>query len=153
MQIIHALESTRDETLRHFTLGESELGLVYAPGKWSVRYLLHHLADAETVLLDRIRRVISEGHCVIWAFDQDAWAEGLDYANRPLDLSARLFGAARDSAIHLARIHYEHSGQRTFVHSETGLRTLRDEFEKIAAHNEQHLAQIRMAFGQGSTTS
>jgi hypothetical protein len=35
-----------------------------------------------------------------------------------------------------------------FIHSETGIRTLREEFDKVAAHNQQHLAQIEMALRQ-----
>jgi len=34
------------------------------------------------------------------------------------------------------------------VHSADGVRTLRDEFDKVAAHNEHHLGQIRLALGQ-----
>jgi transcription initiation factor IIE alpha subunit len=56
MQLIRDLESTRDETLRYFSLDDEELARTYAPGKWSVRYLLQHLTDSETVLYDRIRR-------------------------------------------------------------------------------------------------
>ena len=58
-QLIHELERTRDETLGFFKLGEQELERTYAPDKWSVRYLLLHLADSETVLFDRIRRVFA----------------------------------------------------------------------------------------------
>jgi len=47
--------------------------------------------------------------------------------------------------IHQARQHYEKSGHREFVHSETGIRTLQQEFDKIAAHNEHHLSQIALA--------
>ena len=71
MQIIEKLEATRDETLELFQLSDSELDRSYGPGKWTARFVLHHLADAETVLFDRIRRVLSEGRGVIWAFDQD----------------------------------------------------------------------------------
>ena len=147
MKIIHALETTRDETLGYFRLGECELALRYAPEKWSIRFLLHHLADSETVLFDRIRRILSEGRRVLWAFDQDAWANGLDYPHRPLELSQRLYGSTRDSVIHFARIHYEQNGHLEFVHSETGVRTLKDELDKVAWHNEQHLTQIRTALG------
>jgi hypothetical protein len=42
-------------------------------------------------------------------------------------------------------LHYEGSEQIEFVHSEAGIRTLKDEFEKVASHNEHHLAQIRKA--------
>src|SRR3954453_7390112 len=91
MQLIRDLEATRDETLRYFSLGEAELRHSYGPGKWSVRFILHHLADSETVLFDRIRRVLSEPRQVIWVYDQDAWARGLDYAEVPLDISRRVF--------------------------------------------------------------
>lgn len=148
MDIITTLESTRDRTLRYFDLGNNELELTYAPGKWSVRFLLHHLADAEAVLSDRIRRTISEPRQVLWAFDQDKWATGLDYSQMPLDLSRRIYEATRAGIIHLAGQHYDKSGHLEFVHSETGLRTLRDEFDKVAAHNQHHLDQIEAALNR-----
>jgi DinB superfamily len=74
MQLIDALIASRDETVPLFALDEEPLARTYGPGKWSVRYVLHHIADVETVLFERIRRVVSEGRCVTWAFDQKAWA-------------------------------------------------------------------------------
>lgn len=147
MSILDALDATRRETLERFLLDGPELERRYAAGKWSVRFLLHHLADAETVMFDRIRRVLSEPRGVIWAFDQDAWAQGLDYEHRPLDLSRRIFEATRDGVIHYARSTYASKGHLEFVHSHTGVRTLKDEFDKVAWHNEHHLAQIRTALG------
>ena len=147
MQIIQSLEATRDETLEHFRLADADLARRYGPGKWPIRFILHHLADAETVLFDRIRRVLSERRGVVWAFDQDAWAEGLDYAQRPLDLSRRIYESTRVGIIYYARTSYAKNGHLEFVHSETGVRTLKDEFDKVASHNAHHLAQIRTALG------
>ena len=87
MQLIRQLEETRDQTLAFFALRENDLARTYAPGKWPVRFILHHLADAETVLYDRIRRILSEPRQVLWVFDPDAWATGLDYSSVPLDVS------------------------------------------------------------------
>ena len=148
MQIIQVLEATRDETLAHFDLDDAQLARCYAPGKWSIRFILHHLADAETVLFDRIRRVLSERRGVLWAFDQDGWAKGLDYDRRPLDLSRRLYESTREGVIYYARTSYSTNGHLEFVHSETGVRTLKEEFDKVAAHNARHLAQIRTALGK-----
>ena len=145
MQILQDLEGTRDETLSYFSLGEEALARTYAPGKWSVRFLLHHLADSETVLFDRIRRILSEPRQVLWVFDQDAWAQGLDYSCLPLDISRRVYESVREAVLYYAGLHYESKGRLEFVHSVTGVRTLRDEFNKVAAHNEHHLEQIRMA--------
>src|SRR5688572_18908878 len=134
--LIQELERTRDETLKCFSAEPRALELTYAPGKWSVRFLLHHLCDSETVLYDRIARVLSEPRQVLWVFDQDAWAEGLDYSRVPLDLSRRVYESVRDAIMHYAGVYYEGKGHLEFVHSVTGVRTLKDEFDKVAAHNE-----------------
>lgn len=145
MQLIKQLEETRDETLRFFGLREDDLARTYAPGKWPVRYILLHLADSETVLFDRIRRVLSEPRQVLWVYDQDAWAAGLDYARVPLDLPRRVYEAVRNAIIYYAGRYYESKGHLEFVHSVTGVRTLKDEFDKVASHNRHHLDQIRTA--------
>jgi hypothetical protein len=145
MSLILDLERTRDETLKYYSLDERDLARTYAPGKWSVRYVLHHLADSETVLYDRIRRVLSEPRQVLWVYDQDAWAKGLDYSRVPLDISRRVYESVRGAIIYYAGEYYEEKGHLEFVHSVTGVRTLKDEFDKVAAHNEHHLSQIRAA--------
>lgn len=143
--LMRELERTRDETLRCFALDAQSLARTYAPGKWSVRYVLHHLADSETVFFDRVRRVLSEPRPVLWVMDQDAWAQGLDYSRVPLDIAHRVYEATRNAIIYYAGLHYESSGHLEWVHSVDGVRTLRDEFDKVAAHNEHHLRQIRAA--------
>ena len=143
--LIGELERTRDETLRYFSLGDSDLARTYGPGKWSVRFLLHHLTDSEVVFTERLRRVISEPAMIVWYYDQDAWAKALDYTTRPLDASRPMYEALRSAIIADARRHYEPDGSIAFVHSRSGLRTLKDEFDKVAAHNEHHLGHIRRA--------
>jgi hypothetical protein len=148
VKLIRELEATRDETLRYFSLDQRDLMRAYAPGKWSVRFILHHLSDSETVLFDRVRRVLSEPRQVLWVYDQDAWARSLDYSRVPLDLSRRIYESIRNAIIYYAGVHYESKGHLEFVHSVTGVRTLKDEFDKVAGHNEHHLAQIRLALGR-----
>jgi hypothetical protein len=147
VEILDQLERTKAETLRYFTLGDEDLKKTYGPGKWSVRYILHHLSDSETVLFYRIRRVISEPKQVIWAFDQDAWAQKLDYSTMPLGLSRSIYESSREGILYHARRHYEGSEKISWVHSETGLRRLKDEFDKVVWHNEGHLRDIQKAIG------
>ena len=47
--------------------------------------------------------------------------------------------------LHYAARHYDRDGRREFVHSVTGVRTLADEFDKVANHSAHHLEQIRAA--------
>lgn len=150
MQLIQDLEATRDETLRCFTHSEQDLARTYGPGKWSVKFILHHLADSETVLYERIRRVLSEPRQVLWVFDPDAWAKGLDYSQVPLELSRQVYESVRNAIIYHAGLHYDTHGHLEFVHSVTGVRTLKDELDKVASHNAHHLDQIRTALGLDS---
>ena len=149
MQLITQLEQTRDQTLEYFSLAEADLARTYAPGKWPIRFILLHLADSETVLFDRIRRVLSEPRQVLWVYDQDAWAKGLDYSRVPLDVYRRVYESVRSAIIYYAGQFYDSKGQLEFVHSVTGVRTLKDEFDKVAWHNQHHLDQIRIALAAG----
>ena len=118
MGIFTRLEAARDRTLQYFELSGQQLARSYGPGKWPVRFILHHLADGQTVLFDRIRRIISEPKQVLWAFDQDSWAKGLDYSGMPLDLSRGIYDSVRAGVIYQARLHYDRSGDLEQIHSE-----------------------------------
>jgi hypothetical protein len=142
---IELLRSTKEQTLPCFDLDEKKLTMTYAPGKWTAKEILHHLADAETVLYDRIRRAISEGRPVVWAFDQDAWCNYINYKVQPLWISKAIYASVRDGVINLAEQYYEVLGKNEFIHSETGVRTLKDEIDKVANHNLHHLNQIKAA--------
>ena len=148
-QLLIDLKQTQANTLKYFDLPASALEKTYAPGKWTVRELLNHIVDAETVLYDRVRRVIAEPKSVIWAFRQDDWFQALDYTTFPLEINKGIYVSVRAAIIYLAKQHYTKNGEKVFVHSETGLRTLKDEFNKIAWHNQHHLKQIEQALGEG----
>ena len=51
------------------------------PGKWSVAMVLRHLADTDVVWGWRMRLILAQDRPVITGFDQDLWADRLDYAN------------------------------------------------------------------------
>ncbi|ULQ58367.1 DinB family protein [Flavihumibacter rivuli] len=142
-ELISRLTESREETLRCFIMDEAQLELSLSPDKWTVKEILIHLADAESVLLERIKRIIAEPKQVLWAFDQDQWAKNLEYESYPLQLAANQYKACRDVSIYLCNKYFDQYGNKEFVHSATGLRTLREEMIKIAEHNLNHLAQIR----------
>lgn len=145
MNIITELKETKKQTEAFFDLAEIDLQKNYATNKWSIRKIMVHLADAESVLHERVKRIIAEPKQVIWAFDQDLWCEKLNYESFPLEISKSLFSANRQSIIFLAEKYYELLGDKEFVHSETGVRTLKQEFDKIVNHNKGHIEQIKFA--------
>lgn len=148
MELINTLKDTKESTLKFFDLPDADLDKSYQEGKWTIRQLLNHLADAETVLYDRIRRVIAKPKQVVWSFDQKAWAKNLNYNKFPLSINKQIYSSVRDSIIYLVNEFYESKGENEFIHSETGLRLLKDEFEKVALHNQHHLNQIIKALNK-----
>lgn len=149
MNIIEQLTETKIMTEAFFDLSENDLQKSYGIDKWNIRKILVHLADAESVLHERLKRIISEPKQVIWAFDQDLWCKNLNYDSFPLEISKGLFSANRQSVIFLADNYYQKLGDKEFVHSETGIRNLKQEFDKIANHNKGHLEQIELALKSG----
>ena len=145
MDIVELLTATKIETEKYFNLPANELLKTYATGKWNIKKILVHLADAESILHERIKRVIAEPKQVIWAFDQDLWCNNLEYSSFPLAISKSLYLANRQSIIYLADKFYTKLGSNQFVHSETGLKTLKEEFDKVVLHNQAHINQIKKA--------
>src|SRR5436189_4783462 len=56
-------------------IGAPRLTTPPAPGKWSARDILCHLADCEIVFAFRMRQTLAEDHHVIQPFDQSLWAK------------------------------------------------------------------------------
>ncbi len=145
METIELLKITRDKTISFYDLPENDLQKSYGPGKWTIRQILVHLADTEIVLNERIRRAIAEEHPFVVVFDQDRWNEKLDYNNYPVHISKQVYSAVRSSVIYLAEKYYAGSEQVHFFHTAAGIRSLKEEFDKVAKHNFDHIKQIEMA--------
>jgi len=144
-KIIDDLFSTMQATLALFDGPRAAFGKSYAPGKWTVRDLLIHISDTETVLLDRLRRIASEEKPLLAAFDQDRWAKGLFYDRRDMHLVKMQFQAARRGVIELATILDDSFDARVGMHSEVGALTFGHLLKKVADHTAHHLEQAKAA--------
>ena len=122
--------------------GEEE-DFVPAPGKWSVRQIIAHLADSEIVCAHRMRQIIAEDNPILIAFDQEAWARNLDYARRKPKQSLESFRRVRAENYDLLRELPEAAFARTGNHSERGPITLRFQLELLAEHAENHACQMQ----------
>ncbi len=113
------------------------------PGKWSVRQIVAHLADAELVGAHRFRQVIAEENPTLIAFDQDAWVKNLEYAKRKPKQSLESFRRIRAENYELLKRLPESAFDRAGNHSENGRMTLRQLLEGYAGHAESHARQLQ----------
>ena len=114
-----------------------------APGKWSVREIVAHLADAELVGAHRFRQVIAEDNPTLIVYDQDAWTRNLDYKRRKPKQSLETFRRIRAENYELLKDLPESAFARTGMHSENGSMTLRQLLEGYAGHAESHAQQLQ----------
>ncbi len=111
-----------------------------APGKWSVRELIAHLADCELVFSFRLRQTLSEEHAIIQPFDQEIWATR--YAAYDLASALALFTAARNWNLKFLTTVDEADRHRPTTHPERGTMTLWTIVETMAGHDINHLLQL-----------
>jgi len=114
------------------TLDAGRMERTYAPGKWTARQILAHLADCELAVGFRLRQALAEENHAAQAFDQDRWATryaALDGALRPWNLALIRSLSPQDLA-------------RPYVHGERGPESVGLIVKMLAGHDLNHLAQL-----------
>jgi hypothetical protein len=123
---------------------DAELDAHPAPGKWSAREIVHHLADSEMTSAIRLRLLLASDRPVIAGYDENEFARRL-YYDRPIDASLEALKAARRTSAELLDRMSEADWAREGTHSEVGRYTMEKWLEIYAAHAHNHAAQIRRA--------
>ena len=120
-----------------------EVDFVPAPGKWTIRQIMAHLADSELVGAHRLRLVVAEENPTLTAFDQDAWTRNLDYARRKPTQSLDTFRRLRAENYELLKDLPESAFDRVGSHTENGPMSLRSLLAGYAGHAENHARQLQ----------
>jgi hypothetical protein len=124
-------------------LGESRLDEAIRPGAWTARQVLHHAADAATVLCERIRLAVTEDRPQIKTFEEDLWVQLSDAKSAPAEESlAILDGVLGRMARLLASLPAE-AYQRELMHPQQGILKLDRVCSYLDWHGRHHVAQIR----------
>ena len=115
-----------------------------APGKWSVREIVHHLADSEMAAAVRLRLLLAEDRPEIKGYDQDEFARRL-YYDRPHEPSLELFRLVRSSTVGILERLTPAEWVREGTHTEVGRFGVEEWLRTYAPHAHRHARQIRIA--------
>lgn len=113
-----------------------------APGEWSPRQVVHHLADSEMTSAVRLRRLLVEDAPAIEAYDENAFAEVLRYSSRPIDSAMRAFEAARETSAEILRSMDLAALDRLGTHPDHESYSVADWLRIYADHAYDHARQI-----------
>jgi hypothetical protein len=123
---------------------DRELDARPAPGKWSAREIVHHLADSEMTSAIRLRLLLVEERPAIKGYDQEEFARRLPY-DRPHQSSLEAFRYARETTAEILDRLAPRDWTRQGTHSESGPYSVETWLTIYAAHAHKHAEQIRRA--------
>jgi DinB superfamily len=123
-------------------LNDAQLNMPYREAGWTIRQVVHHLADSHLNGFVRMKLILTEERPTLRPYDQDAWANTPDATAMPIQSSLAILEGLHERLRVLLESIPESSFRRSAVHPEVGEVTLDDWLATLARHGENHLAQI-----------
>jgi hypothetical protein len=136
---IAALPAKMREAVRG--LSDAQLDTPYRPGGWTVRQLVHHVADSHMNGYIRTKLAVTEDNPTIKPYDQDAWST-LPDSRLPIAGSLAILDAVHERWTAVNRALHESDFGRTFTHPELGQMTLDRQIHLYGWHSRHHVAHV-----------
>ena len=123
-------------------LSDSQLDTPYRPGGWTVRQVIHHVADSHMNAYARFRLALTEDNPTIKPYDEAKWAELEDARTMPIEPSLTILDAMHERLVKLLRAQKDDAFKRTLEHPENGPMTLDALLCVYGWHGPHHTAHI-----------
>ncbi len=123
-------------------LNDAQLDTAYRPNGWTLRQVVHHLADSHLNAYIRFKWALTEDFPQIKAYDQEEWANLTDAHNAPIQESLKLLDGLHSRWCRLMRSMDDTDWQRRVMHPEDGERTCQAFLMIYAWHGLHHIAHI-----------
>ncbi|MGB6973420.1 MAG: bacillithiol transferase BstA [Terracidiphilus sp.] len=122
-------------------LSDARLDTPYREGGWTVRQVVHHVADSHMNSYLRFKLALTEDWPAIKPYDEAAWANLAD-STSPIDVSLTLLDSLHARWVALLQSLGEAEFARGYVHPESGRQTLATALALYAWHSRHHTAHI-----------
>ncbi|GGK07578.1 putative metal-dependent hydrolase [Lentibacillus kapialis] len=128
-------------------LSDEELSKTYRDGSWTVRQLVHHIADSQLNMYQRLKLALTDESPTVPAFDQEEWAVQPD-TKLPIESSIKMLEGLNERIVSLGNSLTDEQLDRAFIHQINGKITVATKVAKLAWHEEHHLAHIKIALSK-----
>ncbi|RYC53309.1 YfiT family bacillithiol transferase [Flagellimonas olearia] len=125
-------------------LSEDQLETPYRPGGWTVRQLVHHIADSHHHSYIRFKWALTEDNPLIKPYDEKAWTALFDSKSAPIQMSLDHLKVVHAKLVYLLKGLSEEELQRKFTHPDGNEETtLKENIGRYAWHGSHHFAHIK----------
>lgn len=139
IQTLAELPEQLREAVRGFD--DEQESTPYREGGWTVKQVVHHVADSHATALFRVKKALTEEWPTIVPYDEAAFAQLHDSA-APIEWSLDLIEAVHARWVMLLQSLTEEQWARGFKHPERGPQPLDEATMLYAWHSRHHLAHI-----------
>jgi uncharacterized damage-inducible protein DinB len=140
MKIVDRFESAGQQLRNAISgLNKSQMQERPGPGHWSIHELVVHLADSDSIAIDRMKRVITEETPQLLNADETAYVERLFAHDQSLNDAIDLFDIGRRQFAIVLRKLSPDNFQRAGVHNTAGKVTLQQLIEIYCDHFDHHM--------------
>jgi uncharacterized damage-inducible protein DinB len=122
-------------------LDPEQLDTPYRDGGWTVRQVVHHVADSHMNAVIRVRLALTEDWPAVLPYDEKAWAKLHDYTG-PVEWSLELVESTHARWVMLLQSLTGEQWQRGFKHPKLGSMTVEIATLLYAWHSRHHVAHI-----------
>jgi uncharacterized damage-inducible protein DinB len=126
-------------------LEAEELERPYRPGGWTIRQVVHHLADSHMMACTRFRRALTEEEPAVATYDESAWARLPDAGSGDVEPSLLILEGVHQRWGLLLRGMDDAAFGRAYRHPELGRVPLDRALQLYAWHGRHHVAHILTA--------
>ncbi len=124
-------------------LDEHQLNTPYRDGGWTVKQVIHHVADSHMNALSRLKFTLTEDNPTIMGYDENKWAATVEYTELPINISLTMIHTIHAKLVALFSALTAEEWKRTYIHSHS-----KKQFDlwfllgMYAWHGKHHTAHI-----------
>lgn len=145
MEEISTFTTRLEEVVSNLT--EEDFQKNYREGSWNVRQLVHHIADSQLNMYQRLKLALTDDNPTVPAFNQDKWAM-LPDNELPVKSSIDMLSGINERIVALGKSLSHDQLRRTFTLEDTDVITVATKLAKLSWHEEHHLAHIQIALSK-----
>lgn len=123
-------------------LRDEQLSTTYRDGSWTLKQVVHHIADSHIHAFIRAKQIITEDHPTLKPYEQDDWAKTSDASAFPIESSLAIIEGVQARLAEIFERATPEQMKRSAHHPEDGELTLEEILTKYEKHGRGHLDQI-----------
>ncbi|GKU79170.1 YfiT family bacillithiol transferase [Paenibacillus sp. L3-i20] len=133
------------QTVRSITchLQPEQLSVPYRQGGWTIKQIIHHLADNDINAFLRFKKALTEDEPLASSYREDLWAQLSDYNDAPIECSLLLLESLHIRFLYLLSSLESEQFNRKLKTQVLGIITLDVALQRFIWHNHHHIAQIK----------